>query len=48
MTIRLEEEEYKCLQAWADNEFLTVPQLAKVVLKKAIANYQKDHLAKND
>lgn len=43
MTIRLEENEYQYLQEWANQEFLSVTQLAKVILKKAIASHQKEH-----
>ncbi len=46
MTIRIEPDEYKYLQDWASREFLSVPQLTKVIVKKAIsenkqANQQK-------
>jgi hypothetical protein len=27
----------ECLEEWAKEEFLTVPQLARVIVKKAIA-----------
>jgi hypothetical protein len=37
MTIRIEPDEYKYLQDWASREFLSVPQLTKVIVKKAIA-----------
>ena len=37
MTIRIEPDEYKYLLDWASREFLSVPQLAKVIVKKAIA-----------
>jgi hypothetical protein len=37
MTIRIEEDEYKYLQEWAAKEFLTVPQLTRVLVKRAIA-----------
>ena len=37
MTIRIEPDEYKYLQDWASREFLSTTQLAKVILKKAIA-----------
>lgn len=33
----------ECLEFWAKNEFLTVPQLTRVVVKKAIAEYLKQH-----
>jgi hypothetical protein len=31
------------LETWAKKEFLTVPQLTRIVVKKAIAEYQKQH-----
>lgn len=37
VTLRLEEDEYKYLEHWASKEFLTVPQLTKVIVKRAIA-----------
>jgi hypothetical protein len=37
MTIRIEEDEYKYLQDWATEEFISVPQLAKIIVKKAIS-----------
>ena len=41
MTIRIEEDEYKYLENWATREFLSVPQLAKVIVKIAIAENKK-------
>ncbi len=41
VTLRLEEEEYKYLEDWASQEFLTVPQLTRVIVKKAIAENKK-------
>ncbi|AUB44826.1 hypothetical protein NPM_80011 (plasmid) [Nostoc sp. 'Peltigera membranacea cyanobiont' N6] len=41
MTIRIEEDEYKYLQSWANKEFLTVPQLTRVLVKRAIAEQKK-------
>jgi hypothetical protein len=41
MTIRIEEDEYKYLQSWASKEFLTVPQLTRVLVKRAIAEQRK-------
>src|SRR6478672_3159680 len=43
VTLRLDEEDMECLEFWAKNEFLTVPQLTRVVVKKAIAEYLKQH-----
>ncbi|MEG4306858.1 hypothetical protein [Microcoleus sp. D3_18a_C4] len=31
------------LETWAGQEFLTVPQLTRVVVKRAIAEYLKQH-----
>lgn len=42
LTIRIEEDEYLYLQGWAQEEFLTPPQLAKIILKKAIASRKKE------
>ncbi len=42
LTIRIEEDEYSYLQTWAEKEFMTVPQLAKIILKKAIASQRKE------
>ncbi|MCC2695231.1 hypothetical protein [Nodularia sp. LEGE 04288] len=41
-TIRIEEDEYLYLQEWAQEEFMTPPQLAKILLKKAIASKKKE------
>jgi len=42
LTIRIEEDEYSYLQEWAKEEFMTPPQLAKILLKKAIASKKKE------
>lgn len=42
LTIRIEEDEYNYLRAWAEKEFMTSPQLAKIILKKAIASHKKE------
>lgn len=42
LTIRIEEDEYNYLQDWAEKEFMTAPQLAKIILKKAIASHKKE------
>ena len=42
VTLRLEEEEYKYLEDWASKEFLTVPQLTRVIVKKAIAQNKQN------
>ena len=44
MTIRIESDEYEYLQDWASKEFLSVPQLTKVIVKKAIAQHKESHL----
>ena len=41
LTLRLDREEMEFLELWAKEEFLTVPQLARVVVKRAIAEYRK-------
>lgn len=41
MTIRLPEKEYEYLQHRASKEFLTVSQMAKVILRRAIAQERK-------
>lgn len=47
MTIRIEEDEYKYLEDWAAREFLSVPQLAKVIVKRAIAENKKSQQVKS-
>ena len=37
ITLRIEPDEMESLEEWAKEEFLTVPQLARVILKRAIA-----------
>ena len=37
LTIRIEKDEYEKLKTWAAREFMTPPQLARIILKKAIA-----------
>ncbi|AFZ04527.1 hypothetical protein Cal6303_5652 (plasmid) [Calothrix sp. PCC 6303] len=41
ITLRLDQEDIDNLEKWAKKEFLTVPQLTRVIVKKAIANYFK-------
>jgi hypothetical protein len=43
VTVYLEKQEMEVLTAWAGQEFLTVPQLTRVVVKRAIAEYLKQH-----
>ena len=37
ITLRLDPDDMECLEEWAGEEFLTVPQLARVIVKRAIA-----------
>lgn len=37
ITLRIEPDDMECLEQWAKEEFLTVPQLARVIVKRAIA-----------
>jgi hypothetical protein len=37
ITLRIEPDEMECLEQWAKEEFLTVSQLARVIVKRAIA-----------
>lgn len=41
ITLRLDQEDIDRLEKWAKKEFLTVPQLTRVIVKKAIADYFK-------
>ncbi|MEG3987604.1 hypothetical protein QUB75_23060 [Microcoleus sp. K1-B6] len=43
VTLYFEKQEMEILEAWAGQEFLTVPQLTRVVVKRAIAEYLKQH-----
>jgi hypothetical protein len=43
VTVYLEKQEMEVLTTWAGQEFLTVPQLTRVVVKRAIAEYLKQH-----
>ena len=43
ITLRLDREDMDNLEHWAKEEFLTTPQLARVIVKKAIAEYLKRH-----
>ncbi|WP_414546403.1 hypothetical protein [Nostoc sp. CCY0012] len=47
VTLRLDDDEFKYLEQWAAKEFLTVPQLTRVIVKKAIAR-QKEESSKSD
>lgn len=37
LTLRIDKDEYEKLKTWAAREFMTPPQLARIILKKAIA-----------
>lgn len=41
ITLRLDEEDIEFLDHWANKEFLTVPQLTRVLVKRAIAEQRK-------
>lgn len=43
ITLYLDKQDMEYLGAWADKEFLTVPQLTRVVVKRAIAEYLKQN-----
>jgi len=43
VTLYLDKQEMEVLATWAGQEFLTVPQLTRVVVKRAIAEYLKQH-----
>jgi hypothetical protein len=43
ITLYLDKQDMECLGVWANREFLTVPQLTRVVVKRAIAEYLKQH-----
>ncbi len=47
MKIRIEEDEYKYLENWATREFLSVTQLAKVIVKRANAENKKSQQVKS-
>jgi hypothetical protein len=40
ITLRIEPEDMELLEEWAKEEFLTVPQLARVILRRSIAARQ--------
>lgn len=37
ITLRIEPEDMEYLERWAKEEFLTVPQIARIIVKRAIA-----------
>jgi hypothetical protein len=40
ITLRIEPEDMEYLEKWAKEEFLTVPQVARIIVKRAIAARQ--------
>ncbi len=42
ITLRLDKEDIDHLEKWAKKEFLTVPQLTRVIVKKALAQHSKE------
>jgi len=48
ITLRIEPEDMEYLERWAKEEFLTVPQIARIIVKRAIATRQQsDPFASN-
>ena len=43
ITLYLDKQDMEHLGAWADKEFLTVPQLTRVIVKRAIAESLKQN-----
>jgi hypothetical protein len=43
ITLYLDKQDMEWLGLWANQEFLTVPQLTRVVVKRAIAEYLKQN-----
>jgi hypothetical protein len=41
ITLRLDREDIDWLEEWAKEEFLTIPQLKRVIVKRAVAEYRK-------
>jgi hypothetical protein len=41
ITLRLDQEDIDYLENWAKSEFLTVPQLTRVIVKKTISEHSK-------
>ncbi len=42
ITLRIEPEDMEYLERWAKEEFLTVPQIARIIVKRAIAARQQN------
>ncbi len=47
VTLRMDDDEYKFLEEWASKEFLTVPQLTRVIVKRAIAETKQANQQKS-
>ncbi len=48
ITLRIETEDMDQLEEWAKEEFLTVPQLARVIVKRAIATRKRNKPPSSD
>jgi hypothetical protein len=50
ITLRIDPDDMESLEEWAEEEFLTVPQLARVIVKRAIATkaQQKSKIKEKD
>jgi len=48
ITLRLDQDDIDYLEVWAKEEFLTIPQLTRVVVKKAIAEHRKNKDKKDE
>jgi hypothetical protein len=42
ITLRIEPEDMEYLERWAKDEFLTVPQIARIIVKRAIATRRQN------
>lgn len=43
ITLRLDQDDIESLEYWAKQEFLTVPQLTRVIVKKAVKEWLEKH-----
>jgi hypothetical protein len=48
ITLRIETEDMDQLEEWAKEEFLTVPQLARVIVKRAISTRKQNKTPSSD
>ncbi len=48
ITLRIQHEDMDHLEKWAKEEFLTVPQLARVIVRRAIADYLEKKQSKQN